>query len=176
MNSSVSKQHKCDTASISFLAPGLYFIVVNGEIFASWVYDATVSKSVAFGVASDPTCWILTTFPHPGQPNWSVSVPVTGSSHDNGRLSQCPGPLHVLSYLLCSFLTQNPGWPHSRAAQNHPSCWPTSKLHSSQTCRPSPPLILSACSIITAGPLLIQPPPIGSQLLATWPTFLIANC
>lgn len=68
-------------------------------------------------VTTDPTCWRLTTFFHPWQPNWSESVPVTGSSHDNSQLSKCPGPLHVLPFFLCSFLTRNPSWPHSRTAQ-----------------------------------------------------------
>lgn len=70
-----------------------------------------------------------------------------------------------------------PFWPEIQAdpihGQHRSSCWPTSRLQSSQTCSP---LILSACSVIPAGPPLIQPPPIGSQLLAAWPTFPIANC
>lgn len=57
-------------------------------------------------VTSDPTRWRLTTFLHPLQLNWSVSVPVTGSSHDNDQLCECPGPLLVLPFFLfCSFLT-----------------------------------------------------------------------
>lgn len=68
-------------------------------------------------VTSDPTCWRLTTFLHPWQPNWSVSVPVTGSSHDNDQLSQCPGPLHVPPLFFCSFLTRNLSWPHLRTAE-----------------------------------------------------------
>lgn len=70
-----------------------------------------------FSVTSDLTRWRLTTFIHPWQHNWSMSVPVTRSSHDNGQLSQCPRPLYVLPFFLCSFLTWNPSWPHSGTAQ-----------------------------------------------------------
>lgn len=81
---------------------------------ALWFNSVQVHHS---SVTSDPTRWRLTTFLHPWQPNWSVSAPVTGSSHDNDQLSQCPGPLHVLPFFFCFFLTQNPSWPHSRTAQ-----------------------------------------------------------
>lgn len=61
--------------------------------------------------------------------------------------------------------------------QHKPSCWPTSKRHSSQTYSASPPYYSVACNHNhSRSPRLIHPPPMGSGLLATWPTFPVANC
>lgn len=125
------------------------------------------------GVTADTTHWWLTTVLHPWQPNWSASVPVTESNHDQPS-SQSGASLSPAVLLL--FLSDPKCEPTPFTHGQHtPSRWPKSKPHSSQTCSASP-FFLSACSIITAGPPLIQAPPIGNRLLATWPTFPIANC
>lgn len=139
-----------------------------------WVRDATVSKSIT-------RVLLLTQHVE----DWPLSFTLCNST--GACQSRSLGPVMTMTSspsvqgLSMSCLSSssvplwldNPSWPNSRTAR--PSCWPTSKLHSSQICSASP-LVLCACSIITAGPPLIQPRPIGSQLLATWPTFPIANC
>lgn len=114
----------------------------------SWCNSVQVHRC---SLTSDPTRWRLTTFLHPRQLNWSVSVPVTGSSLDNDQLSQLSRASPRPAFLPLLFLSDSKIQDDPIHGQHRPSCWPTSKLRSSQTCGAGP-LILRACSIIIAGP------------------------